>query len=150
MAADIPRGIRRVAVMLHPQEEEWRAVCETFQPDVLQTDAADFSYLEVPPSIEKWPVLREGSVNSLKAMPRTFVYEGRMSGRGQKVDWQQAAMLARRGRMILAGGLSADNVAQAMRDVRPWGVDVSSAVESQPGRKDAGKIRAFVDAVRNA
>lgn len=150
LAADIPHEIRKVAVMLHPHEEEWREVCETFQPDVLQTDAADFLQLDVPPSIEQWPVLREGSLDMQQAMPHTFVYEGHRSGRGEKVDWQQAAELAQRGQMVLAGGLSADNVAQAVRQVQPWGVDVSSAVESQPGRKDAERIRAFIEAVRNA
>jgi phosphoribosylanthranilate isomerase len=150
IAAGMPHDIRKVAVMRHPTEEEWREVREVFQPDVLQTDAADYAQLEVPPSMERWPVLREGGVDTLKHLPATFLYEGRSSGRGEKVDWQTAAKLAQRGRMILAGGLCAANVKQAIREVRPWGVDVSSAVESQPGRKDIAKIRAFIEAVRNS
>ena len=73
-----------------------------------------------------------------------------MSGRGETIDWDRAAELARCGRMILAGGLDADNVAAALARVRPFGVDVSSAVESAPGRKDPRRIREFINAARSA
>jgi phosphoribosylanthranilate isomerase len=76
------------------------------------------------------------------------VYEGLSSGRGEKVDWQIAAGVAKKGRMILAGGLDVDNVVEAIETVMPWGVDVSSGVESAPGLKDADLIHAFVAAVR--
>ena len=139
----VPRGVLRVAVMLHPSPEEWREVETIFCPDVLQTDAADFDFLDVPPEIARWPVLREGTALP-DALPDTFVYEGAASGRGERVDWHAAAALAKRGRMLLAGGLDCDNVARAIAEVAPWGVDVSSAVESAPGIKDPTLIQAFL------
>ncbi len=140
--------IKRVAVMRHPSNNEWQSVLREFQPDVLQTDAEDFKMLEVPDAIECWPVFREGGPEP--SATGIYLYEGRNSGRGESVDWSVAANFANDGQMILAGGLTVGNVANAIRIVRPFGVDVSSAVESQPGRKDAGLIREFIRAAHAA
>ncbi len=148
LASDIPKHIRRIAVMLHPEASLWQEVEEVFQPDVLQTDSDDFAYLSVAQGVEQWPVYREGSVDDETALLETYVYEGRKSGHGQTVDWSRAANIAKRGQMILAGGLSIENVGDAILQVRPFGVDVSSAVESSPGKKDAAKIAAFTAAAR--
>jgi phosphoribosylanthranilate isomerase len=69
-------------------------------------------------------------------------------GTGQITDWGLAAEVAKSTPLLLAGGLTPDNVTEAIRTVRPYGVDVSSGVESAPGKKDHAKMRAFVDAVR--
>ena len=69
-------------------------------------------------------------------------------GTGQITDWGLAAEVAKSTPILLAGGLTPDNVTEAIRTVRPYGVDVSSGVESAPGKKDHVKMRAFVDAVR--
>jgi phosphoribosylanthranilate isomerase len=147
-ATGLPRDVLRVAVMLHPTQDEWHRVLEEFGPDVLQTDAADFECLDVPPEVVRWPVIREGAV--ARKVPEIFVYEGARSGSGETVDWARAAEFGRRGRMILAGGLSADNVGAAIRAASPWGVDASSAVESVPGVKDVALMRRFIGAVRAA
>jgi len=75
---------------------------------------------------------------------------GRRGGTGVAFDWRLAAQAARHSRIILAGGLRPENVAEAIRLVRPYGVDTSSGVESEPGRKDSAKVRAFVEAARAA
>ena len=76
--------------------------------------------------------------------------EGFYGGSGVTADWNGAAELARRYPLLLAGGLNPENVAGAVQQVKPWGVDVASGVEAGPGRKDADKIKAFVNAVRSA
>jgi phosphoribosylanthranilate isomerase len=146
----IPPHMQRVAVMRHPSRKEWLAVLDEFAPDVLQTDIEDFAGLDIPPQVQRWPVIREGSAVAANDLPGVFVYEGTNSGAGEAVNWTRAAVVADRGRMILAGGLAADNVAAAIRTVRPWGVDVSSGVESKPGQKDVQLIQQFIGAVRAA
>lgn len=76
--------------------------------------------------------------------------KGAYGGTGVTADWQNAAELAKHYPTLLAGGLTPENVAEAVRQVRPWGVDVASGVESAPGLKDAKKMKAFVKAVRSA
>ncbi len=71
-------------------------------------------------------------------------------GTGLTADWSAAAGLAKRFPLFLAGGLTAENVAEAIRQVRPWGVDTASGVESSPGKKDAAKMKAFVEEVKRA
>jgi len=66
-------------------------------------------------------------------------------GSGQTFDWSMAGRLPIGLRVILAGGLTPDNVGQAIEQVDPWGVDVSTGVESAPGRKDAVKVRRFIN-----
>jgi phosphoribosylanthranilate isomerase len=69
-------------------------------------------------------------------------------GTGIVTDWSLAAEAAKAASVLLAGGLTADNVGQAIQAVHPYGVDVSSGVESFPGKKNLGKVRAFVQAAR--
>jgi phosphoribosylanthranilate isomerase len=72
---------------------------------------------------------------------------GQFGGTGKTADWNWAASLARRASILLAGGLRPENVAEAIRQVQPWGVDVASGVEIIPGRKDPLRVRQFI---RNA
>jgi len=69
-------------------------------------------------------------------------------GTGLVADVAIARWLAERCRLLLAGGLTPENVADAIAQVRPWGVDVSSGVEAAKGKKDHAKVRAFVKAIR--
>ena len=140
---------RCVAVMRHPSQGEVDEVVNVFGPDLLQSDAADFAALRLPPSLGRLPVLRQAQA-AAAALPRRVLFEGPASGSGTTSDWQAAQALARRTQVILAGGLHAGNVAAAIAAVAPFGVDVSSGVEERPGVKSAERIAAFVSAARAA
>ncbi len=71
-------------------------------------------------------------------------------GTGQSFDWELARSVVSTGRLILAGGLTPENVGDAVRVVAPYGLDVSSGVESTPGRKDADKVREFIRRAKGA
>lgn len=102
--------------------------------------------------------LRVRDAESLKAAGRYDVagllldaWSGEVyGGSGQTFDWTLLRNFASRRPVILAGGLTPDNVGEAIRSVRPFAVDVSSGVEAAPGRKDPRKIRAFIDVVNKA
>jgi phosphoribosylanthranilate isomerase len=93
------------------------------------------------------PVVRVGAVPPAPLPPR-ILFEGPASGAGMPCDWSAARKLAQHCELVLAGGLTADNVASAIEAVQPFGVDVSSGVEERPGVKSPQKIARFVEACR--
>jgi phosphoribosylanthranilate isomerase len=107
-----------------------------------------------------WPIIRSVSVedanDTRSAWPAGTVFlldaidPVRRGGSGGQVDWARAAAIARDQRIVLAGGLTPANVAQAIAAVRPYGVDVSSGVEQSPGVKDFDKVARFVANARSA
>lgn len=150
LCRDVPPEIVRVAVMRHPSVAQWHEVRETFRPDWLQTDAEDLADLDLGPACVALPVYRDAQTHETRAFPSPLLFEGRTSGSGRTADWQMAARIAARADLILAGGLDAANVAAAISAVAPWGVDVSSGVESGPGIKDPDKILDFIARARAA
>ncbi len=74
--------------------------------------------------------------------------ESAYGGTGQVVDWQLASEAAQAATTLLAGGLTPENVQEAIQKVQPYGVDVSSGIESQPGKKDPDKIQTFIKAAK--
>jgi phosphoribosylanthranilate isomerase len=146
LASAMPASMRRVAVFRRPPPGWIASVLAAFPADWVQCDAVDLPGVDLG-GAETLPVFRVGG--PLPALlPDLLLFEGADSGTGQVADWDSAAALARRTRLVLAGGLQVDNLAEALARVRPWGVDVSSGVESSPGVKDPLRIATFVATAR--
>lgn len=145
ISGELPPGVLRVAVFRRPDQAEIEAVLEEFTPDLVQ---ADQNALHAFDAVATLPVFREDGDEAPDG--GRFLYEGPVSGVGRLVDLGRASSMARLGDMVLAGGLQPDNVGRAIASVRPFGVDVSSGVESSPGVKDPALIRSFVAAARAA
>lgn len=145
IASSLPSAVTKVAVFRRPTLEEVELVLGGFVPDAIQ---ADHDALPDGTGLHLLPVYRQ-DVDGVPERMR-FLYEGPISGVGEMVDFDRAAEVAKRGEMILAGGLRPDNVGDAIGRVRPFGVDVSSGVEIEPGRKDPEAIRSFVTAAHAA
>ena len=101
-----------------------------------------------PPTAKSVHPLAEPSVASPAFLIDAAV-KGVYGGSGVTADWNSAAELAKQYPLLLAGGLTPENVGEAVRQVRPWGVDVASGVESAPGEKDPSRMKAFVRAVQS-
>ena len=153
LLAGLARGHAKiVAVMRHPSADLAHEVQARVTPDMLQTDAGDFDDIQLLPGITALPVYRDNDAATadIAALPARLLFEGRNSGHGETADWTLAAKIAAARELVLAGGLAPGNVAEAIAAVRPFGVDVSSGVEREPGRKDAQLIRDFVRIAREA
>ena len=95
--------------------------------------------------------LSEGSIGAVFVDSGTSQLPG---GTGKTFDWHGAAAsvegIKRNANLVVAGGLNPSNVAEAIRILKPWGVDVASGVEAKPGKKNPEKVRAFIEAARSA
>lgn len=157
IVAAIPTGVATVGVFVDADADDIRRAADISGINTVQLN--DESTPDVVARIGL-PVLRAvtlaGSERVVAEWPAdvTLLLDAhdpvRRGGTGMTVDWQQAANLARRRRLVLAGGLRPSNVAEAIAIVRPYGVDVCSGVESAPGVKDGGKIAAFMANARAA
>lgn len=146
LAAPARGRVRCVAVTRHPSQHDVDQILQGFNPDVLQTDSIDLDSLRLPRHLDLLPVLRNAQDGH--GLPARVLFEGLASGTGMPCDWNAAQQVARRTELVLAGGLNPNNVTSAIARVRPFGVDVSSGVETQPGVKSPAQIALFVTAAR--
>ncbi len=154
----LPPFVAKVGVFVDAGDEFIRQAIAECGLDTVQLHGS-----EPPEFCRKFAVkvvkaFRIQNLASLQALPAydnsawlldSFV-PGQPGGTGARFNWDLALEAKKLGRpIILAGGLTPENVADAVRRVQPFAVDVSSGVESAPGRKDAAKLRAFIQAVRS-
>jgi phosphoribosylanthranilate isomerase len=149
LAKAVRGRIRCIAVTKHPEQSAVDEILAVFNPDVLQSDWEDLQTLRLPRALSLLPVVRSGR-GEPASLPSRLLFEGPVSGTGVPTDWRSARAVARRAQLVLAGGLSPANVAAAIAEVQPFGVDVSSGVESSPGVKSPEKIASFANAARAA
>lgn len=144
--AAVPPGVLRVVVS-HTDSAEGLAACLAAGPDALQLSQP----LAVSPSAGVAVIRMVAPGEPVPADCDMIIVDG-SHGRGRPFDpvHARAVVAASRVPVLLAGGLSPENVAAAVRDVRPFGVDVASGVEASPGVKDREKVGAFVRAARCA
>jgi phosphoribosylanthranilate isomerase len=153
----IPPFVTTIGVFVDSHEEEVRRIVECSG-----VGAAQFHGSETPAFLRKFsfPVYKAFRVAAnfdngiLRDYPgAAFLLDASAEGEhgrtGQTFDWSVAARSAKYGNIILAGGLTPENVARAIGQARPYAVDVSSGVETSPGIKDPGKIASFMKAVRS-
>ncbi len=160
IAARIPRSVLRVGVFVNASLGEMLAIRDDVGLDVIQLSGDETPELCGELGGRVWKALRlspacsPAEVETLAAPYAEWTLlldaggAGRYGGTGEAVDWHTAAGLAARYRLVLAGGLRPDNVAEATSRVRPWAVDVASGVEAEPGLKDTQKLQAFAAALR--
>ncbi|MFL6449861.1 MAG: phosphoribosylanthranilate isomerase [Bryobacteraceae bacterium] len=135
----------RVGVFVNPTEAELKAAMVAVQLDVLQLHGE--ACATPPLGARVWRSLALPAVIAADEGAEAFLLDSpspQFGGSGRTFDWSLAASFPRRA--ILAGGLDALNVADAIRAARPWGVDACSRLEQKPGRKDGSRVRAFVAA----
>jgi phosphoribosylanthranilate isomerase len=169
IAAALPRGVCKVGVFVDASAEEIRRAAESVPLDLVQLHGHEPP--ELVRALRPLPILRAVSIDEgltetsayleacyrQLALPRMLLVDarsgGRFGGTGTTVDWKllvESRPSLRGLPLVLAGGLTPQNVAEAIALVRPWAVDVASGVEASPGAKSPELVRRFVAAARQA
>ena len=155
----LPKGVLRVGVFVNDAPQKVQSIAARSGLDAAQLHGDESP--EVCASITSlrvWKVLRVGKEfdpAAAAAFPCAAYFldtegDGLYGGTGETFPWQRATEVKRYGRVIVAGGLDADNVGPAIHRVWPFGVDASSKLERSPGVKDHDKVRRYLEAARDA
>ena len=151
----LPPFLQRVGVFVDTPPAEVRKMAQYAELDVVQLHGHE----SVLDAATVWPRVIKALARDRDLMEQAEAWSDEVTmlvdaatgdapgGTGQLADWPAAAALARRRRVVLAGGLTADNVGEAIAIVRPYAVDVSSGIEARPGEKSVARMRAFARAV---
>jgi phosphoribosylanthranilate isomerase len=170
IVSQLPDGIEKVGVVLNETEDRICAIADDAGLTAVQMHGDDedphvadlvakkrklkilIGLSMQHPTPEGWAMMwAPDKVHAFLADSGSSVKPG---GTGESFDWVSSiktlSTIKMLGNLVVAGGLTPENVSEAMGILHPWGVDVSSGVEARPGKKDPAKVRAFVKAVRDA
>jgi phosphoribosylanthranilate isomerase len=154
----LPPFLQRVGVFVDATPADVRAIATFAELDVVQLHGHE----SVQDAATAWPRVIKALARDRDLLEQAEAWSDEVTllvdaatgeapgGTGQLADWPAAAALARERRVVLAGGLTPDNVADAVLAVQPYAVDVSSGIEERPGVKSASRMRAFAWAVESA
>lgn len=151
----LPESVLGVAVFHDPTPDLLRRTQEEVAPDLIQSEFSTLVGLTpdrlIPVVVDSDSLERDlGIALGLTSREMILVDSAARGGTGLAPSWERLAHLDFHGKLILAGGLTPENVDRAISTVRPFGVDVSSGIEKAPGVKDPKRMRAFVEAARSA
>lgn len=158
IALNVPPFVMLIGVFVESSAEDVRRIADEVGLHMVQLHGVDSSATTQVYGRPVIPVVKaraEQDIHELEQRPETTflidAYSKKLhGGTGETFDWNWLRGITEKKRVILAGGLNPDNVAQAIRTARPYAVDVASGVESAPGKKDPGLVKIFVQAVRDA
>ena len=153
VARSLPKGVTPVGVFVDPSEHEVAAALEAgIRMAQIHGEPPSWSHGAPVRTIRAVHLGPAGAAIEPDVADEMVLLDAHdpvtHGGTGRTVDWARAAMVARSRRVILAGGLTPDNVSDAIAQVKPFAVDVASGVESRPGIKDHARLRAFIAAAR--
>ena len=154
IAREMPKNVAKIGVFVRPSREFAKKAAETTGLDAVQlhnvSRRQDMLKIGSLPTILAIPVRESGlDAATAKLIPMADVilldayHPTKYGGAGKTFNWDFAAEIATREKIILAGGLTPENIRAAVKTVRPYAVDVSSGVEASPGVKDENKLKRF-------
>ena len=157
----LPKRVKAVGIFVNWLPADVITLRSSVKLDAVQLhgDESPETVAEIAPAvavIKAFRVEPEFPITTLDEYSRAFAFlfdaaqTGQYGGTGRTTDWDVARRASLKHRIILAGGLKVENVAAAVRIVRPYGIDVASGVESSPGKKDHDLLREFIKEVRRA
>lgn len=160
IAAVVPKTVLRVGIFVDEASDRIRDTVRAAGLDVVQLHGSETPHdCEVLDPLPVWKAFRVADGFDFHVLSdyrcAAFLFDpvagdGALGGTGQSFPWKLAREAARYGKIIIAGGLDASNVGEAIRIGAPWGVDASSRLERSPGVKDPEKVRDFIQAARQS
>ena len=153
----LPESVTTVGIFVNESPESLEKIMFETRLDLAQLhgdESVELTAKLVVPFYKAFHVSAEFKLEKIQEFGREYFLldafsKNHYGGSGQKIDWDLASTASGLGKLILAGGMTPENVAEAVKIVQPWGVDVCSGVESEPGIKDLWRVEKFIRNLRN-